>query len=158
MSTSQFTAALAFKAAFFNRMGLIVPATAGMEYVQVVPGTPATYGAEDIVMVGRVSTDQGIAQLGTNRSREETLELEVIVSCYRGGGEDQEIAVQQRAFDILAVIEKDVRRTDTTLGGVVRQCFLTHAETEGATPPELVDQGRFADVVATFTAQNRVTG
>ncbi|WP_411732184.1 hypothetical protein [Paeniglutamicibacter sp.] len=154
---SSFTNGLAFKQAIFEATKTIMQADEATADVYVCPGTPGTYKPADIISFGRLSVAQAPANLGTRRSREETLTVEVTLSCFIGGDDSGELPSQVRAFELLGLIERHVRVTDTTLGGVVRHCFLTNVETDGATPEEYTAQGRAVDVVATFTAQNRVT-
>lgn len=157
MDLTQATLGLAFKKAFYLAVKELMADGYDTEHVYVVFGQPATYQPEDIVSFGRLSVGQAAATLSTNRSREETITVEVTVSCFLGGDEDAEIATAERAYELLRRIEHHVRMTDTTLGGVVRECVLTSHESEGATPEELTEQGRVTEVVATFTAKARIT-
>lgn len=154
---SSVSAVLQFKKALFETTKNLMESNPDTEHVYVCPGTPGTFNPEDIIAFGRFSVAQATATLGARRSREETLTVEVTISCFRGGAEEGELPSQERALELLGVIERYVRRDDTTLGGVVRQCFLTNVESDGATPEEFLAQGRAVDVTATFTAQNRVT-
>jgi hypothetical protein len=157
MDLTQATLGLAFKKAFYQAVKTLMADAHDTEHVYVVFGQPATYQPEDIVSFGRLSVGQAAATMSTNRSREETIAVEVTVSCFLGGDEDAEIATAERAYELLRRIERHVRMTDTTLGGVVRECVLTSHESEGATPEELTEQGRVTEVVATFTAKARIT-
>ena len=157
MHLTQATLGLAFKKAFYEAVKELMADDYETEHVYVVFGQPATYNPEDIVSFGRLSVGQQAATLSTNRSREETLTVEVTVSCFLGGDEEAEIATAERAYELLRRIERHVRMTDTTLGGTVRECALTSHESEGATPEDLIDQGRVTEVVATFTAQARIS-
>lgn len=157
MDLTQATLGLAFKKAFYQAVKDFMAKDYDTEHVYVVFGQPATYQPEDIVSFGRVSVGQAAATMSTNRSREETITVEVTVSCFLGGDEEAEIATAERAYDLLRRIEHYVRMTDTTVGGTVRQCFLTSHESEGATPEDLIDQGRVTEVVATFTANARIS-
>lgn len=157
MDLTQATLGLAFKRAFYEAAKTLMAEGYDTEHVYVVFGQPATYNPDDIVSFGRLSVGQQAATLSTNRSREETLTLEVTVSCFLGGDEEAEIATAERAYELLRRIERHVRMTDTTLGGIVRECALTSHESEGATPEDLIDQGRVTEVVATFTAKARIT-
>ncbi|ASN39000.1 hypothetical protein CGQ24_08215 [Arthrobacter sp. 7749] len=154
---STFTAALAVKRALYEVTRDLMLASPETEHVMVCPGAPGTFSPEDIIAFQRISVSQAPATLSSRRSREETITVEATISCFIGGDESGELPSQERAFDLLGMIERQVRVVDTTLGGVVRQCFLTSVETEGATPPEYQAQGRAVDVTAIFTAQNRVS-
>lgn len=157
MDLTQATLGLAFKKAFYQGVKDLMAEDYDTEHVYVVFGQPSTYQPEDIVSFGRLSVGQEAATMSTNRSREETISVEVTVSCFLGGDEDAEIATAERAYELLRRIERYVRMADTTVGGTVRQCFLTAHESEGATPEDLIEQGRVTEVVATFTAQARIT-
>lgn len=157
MDLTQATLGLAYKKAFYEAVKKLMAGVYDTEHVYVVFGQPATYNPDDIVSFGRLTVGQQAATMSTNRSREETLTVEVTVSCFLGGDEEAEIATAERAYELLRRIEHHVRMTDTTLGGVVRQCLLTSHESEGATPEDLIEQGRVTEVVATFTAQARVS-
>lgn len=155
---SSVTAAWTFKKALVAAAEQALAGVERAEDVLVCSGTPTTYSPPDLVAFGRFAASQDPATLGPARSREETLTCEVTISCLVAGREDDEAATQERALHLLGVLERHIRMVDTTLGGVVRHCFLTNIESEGATPPEYTAQGRAVDVVATFTAQNRVRG
>ncbi|WP_160665340.1 hypothetical protein [Pseudarthrobacter sp. ATCC 49987] len=156
LDLTQATLGLAFKKAFYRATADLFAGGVDTEHVYVVFGQPSTYAPDDIVSFGRLSSGQETATIGTNRSREETLSLEVTVSCFRGGGEEAEIETAERAYELLRRIEHHVRMEDTTLGGIVRLCVLSGHESEGATPEDLIEQGRVTEVVATFTAKARI--
>lgn len=156
--SSAFTAGMAFKKALFQRIQDLLADTPGAQDVLVCPGTPGTFQPDEIVAVTALEVQQDFATMGPNRTREETLTVTVVFSCLFGGDSTQELPSQERAFDLLGIIERDVRMTDTTLGGVVRQCMLTGVQTDGQTPEEYLQAGRGVDVTATFTARNRVRG
>lgn len=156
LNLTQATLGLAYKKAFYQAVKDLFAADPDTEQVYVVYGQPSTYQPDDIVSFGRLTSGQETATLSTNRSREETLTLEVTVSCFMGGTEDGEIATADRAYELLRRIEHYVRMTDTTLGGLVRTCTLTAHNSEGATPEELMEAGRVTEVVATFTAHARI--
>jgi hypothetical protein len=151
------TVAPEFKNAFFSMAQQLLAADPDTEAVYVVFGQPGTLEPDDIIKIGRVEARQESATLGTNRAREETLTLEVTISCYRGGGPEMEQVASDRAYHLLRLLAEQVRTGDTTLGGVVRWCFLTSSESDGATDPDDIAQGRTIDVAATFTAAARVT-
>jgi len=156
LTLTQSTLGLAFKKAFHAGIKELFAEDPDTEHAYVVFGQPTTYVPDDIVAFGRLTAGQDAATMGTNRSREETLTLDVTVSCFRGGDEEAEIATAERAYELLRRIEHHVRMTDTTLGGVVRECVLTSHESEGATPEDLIEEGRVTEVIATFTARARI--
>jgi hypothetical protein len=152
------TNAREFRKAIFNRCELLYAADTN-PYTLVVRGLPAFANAQDVVAVGAVTSSQEIATLSrTQRSREETLSCEVIFYSFRAGDEAMEEVVEARAYEMLDELAQYVRVTDTTLGGVVRECFLTDMAADAATDPQVLAKGRMHVLTATFTAQYRVQG
>ncbi|MBX3435956.1 MAG: hypothetical protein KF861_00475 [Planctomycetaceae bacterium] len=126
--------------------------------VQVAFGHPGKTQVDDIVALGRVTSRQDPATLSTNRSREEVLTVEVMFSIYRGGtGNDVEQACSDRGYKLLDDLAEYVRVTDTTVGGTVRECFLTSVDSEGETDASVLAKGRLIETLATFTAVTRIT-
>ncbi|NQX36253.1 hypothetical protein [Herbiconiux sp. VKM Ac-2851] len=152
---SEFTAAPEFKAAMVAAAHTIWDAAE--PDVQISYGHPGKTQHPDIVGFSRVTSEQDPATLSTNRSREETLQLVVTFSIYRFGGPEMEEVATVRAYKLLGDLENYVRKTDTTLGGVVRHCFLQTHESDGESDPNVLAQGRLIEVQATFQAQNRIT-
>lgn len=152
MTAPGFSQAGPFKEAF---TAIITTAIADPT-VLVSFGHPGMSDADDIIGVGKVVSDQKQATVSPNRSREETIELTVCISIYRGGGIEQEQIASDRAYALLGLIEKYVRLTDTTVGGTVRDCFLTSHESDGSTDKDLLAQGRLIEVTAVFTARVRI--
>lgn len=148
MSTS---AAPRFKAALYAACQSLYPAP-----VQVAYGHPGLTQEDDIVSVGRTTSNLDVATYSPNRSREETITCEVVFSCYRGGGPEMEQVVEERAYQLLGLLEDYVRTTDITVGGAVRWCMLSNVECDGATDPDILQAGRCIDLTATFTAHVRL--
>jgi hypothetical protein len=126
-------------------------------FVRVTRGLPAFEVADDNVSIGSVTFNQEPANFGTNRSREETLTCEVLFFSYRGGSDEMEDVVEDRVYKLFTDLAQYVRVTDTTLGGVVRQCFATAGQSDAATDPAVMATGRLHVLTATFTAQARIT-
>lgn len=147
------TAAPALKNALFAVCQTLF-ASAG---VQVSFGHPGQSQVNDIVAVTRVRGEQAPITLGTRRQREETLQAEVVFSVYRGGGPDMEKVCSDRAYELLGQLEEYVRVTDTTLGGVVRHCFLIDHDSTGTTDEQFLANGRLIEVTATFEAVARIS-
>ena len=124
--------------------------------VQVTFGHPGVTQLDDIVAFMDVSASQEPATFGTNRSREETLELKVMFSCFRAGGPDMEKVAFDRAIELQAQLETAFRVTDTTTGGSVRECFLTDIRVSSATDEQTLSKGRLVEIEATYTAKARV--
>jgi hypothetical protein len=124
--------------------------------VQVAFGHPGMHMADDLVVFGAVSSEQNPATFG-QRSREEILTLEVVVSVYRGGDSEMEKVTSDRAYALLAQLEQYARVTDTTIGGSVRHCFLASYSSTGVTDPNVLAAGRETDITAQFVAAVRIT-
>jgi len=120
-------------------------------------GMPGFDAYDDIIAFGAVTSDAEPATLGTRRTREETLTCEVTFYIFRGGGQEQEVVVETRFYTLLNLLAESVRVTDTTLGGVVRECFLTSYASDQATDQSVLSKGRLQVGVATFTAKYRIT-
>lgn len=154
MATSLFTVAPALRKALFDRAKALYED----DGVLVVMGPPESgYLPDDVVQVQGVEISQDIATMGPTRGREESLAVDVLVSCGTGGGPEVDEPLTEHAYELLGRLEFYCRVTDTTLGGVVRHCFLTSARSDGAGPDETAD-GRFIEITATFTAAARVRG
>jgi hypothetical protein len=151
---AEFTRAAAYKQAWVDAAHQLWD-TARPE-VQIAYGHPGVTQNDDIVAFEAVTSQQDPATLGTNRSREEVLTITVTISTWRPGGPDQEQVASDAAYALLGDLENHVRKTDTTLGGVVRSCFLTQHTSDGATDPDILALGRLIVVAATFTAAVRI--
>lgn len=121
--------------------------------VLIEHGYPEPARAADMILIIRLDSVQDWATLG-NRSREETLNLEVHFASWRS---DQKQA-NAAAYGWLQLVERYCRVTDPTLGGVMRQVILTGVSSQGFTYGPDVAKGRGADVIATFTGSQRVSG
>lgn len=104
----------------------------------------------------RVRQEQGPLS-ATNRSRDEYVEQQVVISVFRAGPHDDR-EVSEAAYEHLRKLEYYVRQTDTTLGGVAMHCQLTEHESYGYTQVENLSHGRLCEIEATFTARVRITG
>lgn len=154
--TDDTTAALRFREAFWLAVRDLFENEADTKLVAVNFGYPATLEPEDVVSVMGITSEQQAVTIG-RRSREEILTLTVLISCWRGGGGEQEIITARRAYDLLGKIERWVRLVDPTVGGTVRQCFLLDHESDGATDEDVLQTGRATDITARFLAQARIT-
>lgn len=152
------TAADEFKLNFFNGVQQSFAASADFNEVLCSYGQPGNYMPDDVVAWRGVQSSHVPATIGPQRSRHETLTVEVVISCWRGGGPEMELVCAQRAYKILRAIEYYARVTDTTLGGAVLWCFLEQHQSDGATDPQLLEEGRVIEITATFKAEARVTG
>lgn len=135
----------------------LIPTAINDSTVLVTYGHPGMEFADDMIGVGRVTSSQEQATMSPNRSREELLTVEVTISCYRGGGQEQEQICGDRAYALLGAIERQVRVNDVTCGDNVRDCFLTAHVADGATDPQFLASGRCIEIQATFTARVRIS-
>lgn len=119
-------------------------------------GWPATNAYNDMISFGAVTSEQVAATVSGGRTREETLTCEVDMLIYRGGGQEQEVIVETRAFALLTLLADYCRVTDTTLGNTVRHCFLTSYATTQDRSVDL-NLGRQQFLTATFTAKYRIS-
>lgn len=155
MSTA--TTADEFKVAFHAAVKNLMAATPDTVEVLVSYGAPSSLDPEDVVAFLGVTSEQNPATIG-QRSRDEDLTIDVAISCFRGGlGEETELVCGQRAYQLLRMIENQVRKTDTTVGGTVLWCFLQSHESTGQTDPQLIQQGRVIEITARFAARARIT-
>lgn len=150
------TAADEFKMAFYEATKELMAADPDTQEVMVSYGAPGSLDPEDVVAFLGVTSEQQAASIG-QRSRDEDLTMEVAISCFRGGLEDQELVCGQRAYQLLRMITRYVRKTDTTVGGTVLWCFLQGHESSGQTDPQLIQQGRVIEITARFLARARIT-
>jgi hypothetical protein len=124
--------------------------------VQISRGNPGVTQNNDIVGFGKVTSQQEPGPFSPRRPRDETLTVAVVFSIYRPGGPDQEEVAEDRAYKLLGDLENYVRKTDTTLGGVVRHCFLDEIQSDGASDPEILAGGRLIEVTGVFQAFARI--
>lgn len=118
-------------------------------------GYPEPGSADDMILIMNLDGDQDIANLGTQRQREETMNLKVHFCSWRSDQRQADAA----AWALLKLVTNQVRSItgDSTLGGVVRQCFLTGYSSQGFTYPDNTIRGRGCEVIANFTAMARIT-
>lgn len=124
--------------------------------VQVVYGPPGPDQEDDIVCVGNARSSQDLATMSPQRRREETLDIDVIVSCYRGGGIESQQPVTERAYALLADLEDHLQGAGYDLGGVVRLARVTSHELVEAADPDVLAKGRVSEITATVTCHVRI--
>lgn len=153
-----------FKTALLQVAQQVFAAATDENFLQpptVTMGIPSNLDNFQVVSIGEVGISQTPAALGTIRQREETLTCEVTISVFLGGGDEAEQTVNDRAWELMAALEEQVHYTrenqdGTTLGGLVRECFLTDVSQDSAAASEGTTQGREAVIVGTFTAKARI--
>jgi hypothetical protein len=121
-------------------------------------GHPGLQNQDDMILFLGVKSQQVEAAMGaTQRSRWETLELDLFISSYRAGELDNDKVPSDRVYSLLGQLENYVRTTDSSLGIGLQQCFLTAHDSTGSTDPQVLAHGRMVDCTATFTALVRIT-
>jgi hypothetical protein len=133
--------------------------------VLVSLGKPGKYQPNAIVAVGmdvRMPIER--PAMGTNRSREQTAEIAVVISVWAGGDEDSQPIVTAAALDLLSLLETHFRTSpNETLGGACREAWVsvgslvqapTYQEQDDPKAPP-IPTGRVAEIVATVTASIR---
>lgn len=146
------SAAPAAKAALVSMMTTALSA----QSVRVFYGHPGFIPDGDIVAVTNVIGEQEPGPLrAAPATREETLRLIVVVSCYRGGGTGAQQAATERAFALLALVESAIR-TDVTLGGTVRMAQVESFELDEPDDPDILAKGRVAEISVVVRASQRV--
>lgn len=128
----------------------------GTPNVQVAFGHPGQTQLDDIVSFQEVTSEQDYGPIGQQRSRDEILTLTVIFSIYRPGGPEVEVDASTRAYKLLGDLENYVRKTDTTLGGVVQNCFLRGHAADGVSDDRIISSGRLVVIAAQFQAFVRI--
>lgn len=157
-SGQSLTSALAaYKDGFYTMCQTLWPVATAT--IQVSYGHPGVAQAPDIIALMDVSSEQVEANLSNLRSREETLTLKAVISCFRAGNADNDKVPFDAGIAYLAQIENQIRPLsgDTTLGGAVRESALTSVMSSGATDPQFLATGRLVEFDCTFTAKCRIT-
>ncbi|TXH55735.1 MAG: hypothetical protein E6Q97_08225 [Desulfurellales bacterium] len=141
--------------AAINWLADTLAARAGLAGVQIATGWLGgdTSGRESIQILDGLANQSwgGIGRL----SREEELELRLVIFVKRPGGNDSIIrTTRARAFELLAEIEDAIRATAAAVsfGGLLRKSQITQIELEqGANPNE-----RWAQLNVTIEADKRL--
>lgn len=139
-------------------IGLIRASSAGDPSVKVTDGFPRfSVVNTDLIAVGgkaepTASGEQTTAALG-NRRREERYTIRVACSSSRGG--DDQKAVRDRAFALMALVETGVR-DDPTLGGAVMVAQIAGSIDLIQTDAETAPDGVFAEVSFDVSVQARI--
>ena len=141
----------AVKAALYALCQTLYPAP-----IQVAYGHPGTDLESDIVSVGAVRATQEIATMSPQRNREETLTVDVIFSCFTGGGTESQQTVTERAYALCALLENYLQTTDYTLSGTARLARVTGADLYESDDAELLALGRLSELTATVHVEVRI--
>ena len=132
--------------------------------VLVCLGHPGKQQPDDVVSIGDITIDATYGAMSSRRQRELTIVQEGIVSCFVRGGRDAEEKASDRACLLLMTGEEYLRGDGTTVGnarttlsGLVRECFLTHAGPAGGFDSAVSNvKGRVVEIPFAFTAKARI--
>lgn len=124
----------------------------------VTYGLPALDEPDDIVAIVDAGTSSGerasqaMATLGTNRSREEVIEVGVLISSWRGTNSQQ--LVTEFVFDAMATLEQSLR-DEPTISGACRIAEVMDWQLS-ETDVEHLTAGRYAELAITIRAKTRI--
>ncbi len=155
--SSTATIAATFKNNLYTATVALMAADPTTQDVMVTFGHPGTFEPLDLISFTKVTETQNPATISTNRTRNEVITQEVMISCMRPGGQEMEQICSDRAYTLLRMIEQQVRVTDTTVGGTVWWCFLASHSSNGETDITFLEQGRLIEITAVFEAHARIT-
>lgn len=151
---SKTIAAYEFKQAFFEAA---TEHFAELEEFQVVRGLVGANIPQKYMQILGTRVRHDAATMGSNRTREEVIELETQWYVFEYGTEDADRAAEDYLFARLGSLEEHIRVSDITLGGVVRQCFLGEVATDERRIEEAgTYQGRLAAAIAIWEAPVRL--
>lgn len=148
-------AAYEFKQAFYTVAKELFK-TSHPEF-EIVRGLIGANIPDEYMQVLGTSTDHEAATMGSNRTREETIQLETQWFIFRHGEVDADQEAEDYLFARLGELEKHIRVNDITLGGVVRHCLLSTIATDSARIENAgTSQGRLAAAIAIWEAPIRI--
>ena len=121
-------------------------------------GPPGANVPDDVFMVLRIESNLEPAAIRPQRQREEILTLETQFWIFRPGVEGAERDANDFLYARLGELEQYLRFTDTTMGGLVRECKLARhrSDTIEAERAAVEGGGRLAVAIAEFEAKVRI--
>lgn len=124
---------------------------------EVVWGWAPDTAADDVVMVLNAQVQNSQPVYGTQRPVEETMSLQVTISCWRAGGREAQRTASLQAMSMYSTL-RDYFKTNAneTLGGICRWVRVVSYELAEDDDEEAMHQGRLAqvDVVLSIRARN----
>lgn len=155
---SRFTAQERAKRALFEAAKVALADDVQQKKVSVLYGFKWPIATNDWVAFTDTESDIDTVDISPRRTLQERITLRVNVGVFRAGHtEAVEIAVAERAWDLLARIQDHVRTTDITLGGVVMWCLPGSSQSAGATDVKDATRGRYLEIAADFVCEHRIT-
>jgi hypothetical protein len=112
----------------------------------------------DLMAFMDIRTEQSTATLGTNRSRDEDIWITLLVDTFRAGEANDDQVPTAAGIDYVRRLERHIRMTDPTLGGLAHHCMLDRLQTMAASDPKYVAAGRLVRIDCDFRARVRITG
>ena len=128
---------------------------------QTTMGPPPADSPQDLAVIeaARAEITRPTAG-GAKRSREEAAEIDLVVSCYRpGDDEEQQLAASAAAWAMVDQLEDWLRiRGTETLGGLCRDAWVSEYSDRDyrLTDDQGYVIGRACDVTVTVTANTRI--
>jgi hypothetical protein len=147
--------------ALYTALQGLFPGSAGWF---VSAGDPGEYQPDLIVAMMGIRSPITRPTMGTNRSRDKRIEIDVVVSVYMHGGIEAQQPAMQAAWSAADQIEAYIRTSpNEKLGGACYDAFVE----QGAMTPSvsyervdgiegLVPAGRIADIALTVQARIRI--
>lgn len=114
--------------------------------------------SRDWVFATETDSDIDPAEIGPRRSQDERITLTLSIGAWRPGADQEaEDIAFNRAFELLARIQKHIRENDPQLGGTVLWCVPGSSASDGATTEDEAGSGRLTEIAATFVCLHRIT-
>lgn len=113
---------------------------------------------DQYVQFSDMTFDQEPATVSPNRSREETVRVSLNWFVFRGGQVGAAIEAEEYLFSRVGELERHIRYSDPTVGGVARHCFLTEGGIDTAEGTRANHKGHLAAALTTFEGKIRITG
>lgn len=139
---------------------VVGPHLFGADGALTTHSTPDPNLPNDVVSVGAQRFEVSKPTMGTNRSREEVVETDVMFSCYRPGDEKAQRIATTQAFTMALALDEWFRtKPNEELGGACREAWVSGGELDESkvVPAEggTAVQGRMATLVVTVTTRAR---
>jgi hypothetical protein len=124
---------------------------------QVTYGHPGAAQQPDIVAIGNVRSRQVVAALNAaTRPREETFDIDVLVSVWRGGGIEAQQDATETAYGMVGAIEHALQVTNPTLSGTCRVARVSGHEMEEAWDLAVIEHGRVCEIKVVVSCAARI--
>lgn len=125
---------------------------------EVIRGLLGAKIPEQYMQVLGTTSELDAATMSSNRTREMVVRLETQWFVFRYGEVDADREAEDILFTRLRDLEQHIRVNDITLGGVVRECFVSSVATDSASVEEAgTSQGRLAAAIVIWEAKIRIS-